>query len=199
MNKRRSQPIKTWAKPLSWVILALAVGLILLAPILVLGSRESNVDSKIRELEIKVQKLEQTKQLKIEGINETRKVEPVSQTPVSLGTTPRVISVSGGELADKVKLAFAPFGQSENAVIVARCESVNFKQAVVYGPQTGKAGERGVMQIHPVHIKSMAQYGFTWDDMFNPDKNLAYAVILYKSVNLKWSPTWTCATNNGII
>jgi len=134
----------------------------------------------------------QTLKLQKEQVEATVAVQPKPQPVQSQ------IPVGSENLIGKVRAAFLPFGQSENAVTVAMCESANLDPAVVYGPKTGSAGERGIMQIHPVHAKSMTQYGFTWDDMFNPDKNLAYAVILFKSVGLKWSPTWTCATNHGI-
>ena len=51
------------------------------------------------------------------------------------------------------------------------------------------------MQIHPTHFRSgaLAKAGFTWDDMFVPEKNLAFAKFLLGSVGGQWYPTWTCA------
>lgn len=84
---------------------------------------------------------------------------------------------------------------SDFSVIVAECESVEFRPDVVFGPKTGAAGERGVMQIHPTHLRSgaLARAGFTWNDMFIPEKNLAFGKILLASVDGAWYPTWTCA------
>ena len=44
----------------------------------------------------------------------------------------------------------------------------------------GGAGERGVMQIHPIHFGYgvSTSRGFTWDDMFNPVKNTQFARII---------------------
>jgi hypothetical protein len=69
------------------------------------------------------------------------------------------------------------------AIAVAWCES-NHNPNVV-----GGAGERGLFQIHPVHIPNLAPYG-GWDAMFNPTSNIAYAHALYS--NSGWGP-WTCA------
>lgn len=69
------------------------------------------------------------------------------------------------------------------ALSVAWCES-NHNPNVV-----GGAGERGLFQIHPVHIPNLSSYG-GWDAMFNPSANIAYAFDLYSRAG--WGP-WTCA------
>jgi len=69
------------------------------------------------------------------------------------------------------------------AVAVAWCES-NHNPGVV-----GGAGERGLFQIHPVHIPNLEPYG-GWDAMFDPSANIAYAYALYSGSG--WGP-WTCA------
>ena len=69
------------------------------------------------------------------------------------------------------------------ALSVAWCES-NYNAGVV-----GGAGERGLFQIHPVHIPNLDSYG-GWDAMFDPSANIAYAYALYSSSG--WGP-WTCA------
>lgn len=69
------------------------------------------------------------------------------------------------------------------ALSVAWCES-NYNPGVV-----GAAGERGIFQIHPVHIPRLGPYG-GWDAMFDPSSNIAYAYALYSSSG--WGP-WTCA------
>lgn len=69
------------------------------------------------------------------------------------------------------------------ALSVAWCES-NYNTNVV-----GAAGERGLFQIHPVHIPNLSPYG-GWDAMFDPSSNIAYAYALYSSSG--WGP-WTCA------
>jgi hypothetical protein len=69
------------------------------------------------------------------------------------------------------------------AIAVAWCES-NHNPGVV-----GGAGERGLFQIHPVHIPNLGPYG-GWDAMFDPAANIAYAYALYSGSG--WGP-WTCA------
>jgi soluble lytic murein transglycosylase-like protein len=78
----------------------------------------------------------------------------------------------------------ATFGdQCSKALSVVQCES-NFNPGVV-----GAAGERGLFQIHPVHIQYLAPFG-GWDAMFDPAANIAYAHNLYSQQG--WGP-WTCA------
>lgn len=70
------------------------------------------------------------------------------------------------------------------ALRVARCESTMRPDAV------GRAGERGLMQVHPVHRARIERLGYTWDQMLQPGPNLAVAHDLYREQG--WRP-WTCA------
>lgn len=90
--------------------------------------------------------------------------------------------VASGSIEEMICNTFGD--QCQKALSVAWCESR-------YNPGTvGAAGERGIMQIHPVHIQYLGNYGLTWDDMFDPAANLTYAYALYSSQG--WGP-WTCA------
>ena len=73
---------------------------------------------------------------------------------------------------------------AERAVEVARCES-NLDPAA-----TGRAGERGLFQIHPTHRSMIASLGFTWDEMYEVVPNIAVAADIYADEG--WSP-WACA------
>lgn len=57
---------------------------------------------------------------------------------------------------------------------------------------TGRAGERGIMQIHPTHAHSglISRLGYTWDQMYEPGPNLAVAAVLYRAGG--FAP-WSCA------
>lgn len=77
----------------------------------------------------------------------------------------------------------------EEAIAIFRCESVNFRADVVYGPTEGRAGERGVAQLHPVHAAKFYTRGWTWDDAFRPERNLAIAYQIW--LDQGWAP-WTC-------
>jgi len=78
----------------------------------------------------------------------------------------------------------------EEAVEVFRCESVNFQPDVVYGPTEGAAGERGIVQLHPVNLPLVHQLGYTWSDMFIPEKNLEVGYALWEQRG--WA-AWSCA------
>jgi hypothetical protein len=104
---------------------------------------------------------------------------PVEYVPVE---EPVVYAAPAGSIEDLICQYFGD--QCQKALSVAWCESR-------YNPGTvGAAGERGIMQIHPVHIQYLGNYGLTWDDMFDPAANLTYARALYNSQG--WGP-WTCA------
>lgn len=75
-------------------------------------------------------------------------------------------------------------GDCDKALSVVYCES-RFNPSTV-----GSAGERGLFQIHPVHIPYLQERGLTWDAMFDPQANIAYAYDLYARAG--WGP-WTCA------
>lgn len=83
------------------------------------------------------------------------------------------------------------------AVAVAHCESSLQPDAV------GPAGERGIMQIHPVHIPGLiAELGYTWNDMFQVGPNLEVARAIYDDAARwhwygPWGP-WTCARKLGV-
>lgn len=86
---------------------------------------------------------------------------------------------------DLESMICATFGdQCSKALSVVYCES-RFNTGTV-----GAAGERGLFQIHPVHIPYLADRGMSWDAMFDPASNIAYAYDLYSRSG--WGP-WTCA------
>lgn len=53
----------------------------------------------------------------------------------------------------------------------------------------GSAGERGLMQLAAVHAWRFARRGWTWDDAFDPERNIAIAHEIY--LESGWQP-WTC-------
>ena len=55
--------------------------------------------------------------------------------------------------------------------------------------QVGAAGERGRLQIHPIHISRIITMGYSWDDMFRTEPNLLVAQALWQEQG--WSP-WSC-------
>lgn len=102
--------------------------------------------------------------------------------PAPVVSEPPVVEIPAGSIEEMICNVFGD--QCQKALSVAWCESR-------YNPGTvGAAGERGIMQIHPVHIQYLGNYGLTWDDMFDPAANLTYAYALYSSQG--WGP-WTCA------
>lgn len=112
----------------------------------------------------------------------TQYVEPAPVAIPEAIEEPVAIEIPTGSIEEMICNTFGD--QCQKALSVAWCESR-------YNPGTvGAAGERGLMQIHPVHIQYLGNYGLTWDDMFDPAANLTYAYALYSSQG--WGP-WTCA------
>lgn len=95
---------------------------------------------------------------------------------------PVVPEVAAGSIEEMICNTFGD--QCQKALSVVRCES-SFNAGTV-----GAAGERGLFQIHPVHIPYLQDRGMTWDSMFDPASNIAYAYDLYSRSG--WGP-WTCA------
>ena len=74
--------------------------------------------------------------------------------------------------------------QPAAAWAVAWCESRAYPRAV------GAAGERGLMQIAPVHLPRILKLGYTWDDMFLAEPNVVVARDIWDEAG--WAP-WSCA------
>ena len=70
---------------------------------------------------------------------------------------------------------------------VAICESGGKQHHANKKIVTGSAGEKGMMQIHPVHFSNAKRLGFNLDD---PNGNMAYAMWLHEREGLA---PWTCA------
>jgi MFS family permease len=74
------------------------------------------------------------------------------------------------------------------ALRVLACESGGNPYAV------GSQGERGLMQLHPVHAAKFLARGWTWDDAFVPERNLAVAHDIYLAEGwTPWSWRWAAA------
>lgn len=84
-----------------------------------------------------------------------------------------------------IMVAF-PESEWSRAALVVWCES-RYRPAAV-----GRAGERGLAQIHPVHIPLIASLGYTWDQMFELEPNLAVARALYDNAGHVWTPWVHC-------
>lgn len=121
---------------------------------------------------------------------------PPPQTPNRAVTAPAARAPSHWLEAEIINVFGPAYGPG--AVRRARCESVNFTPAVVYGPRTGSAGERGVFQAHPGHWDGRwggpartRVHGYTFDEMFDPAKNIRWAHA-HSRAGRDWSQ-WTCA------
>jgi len=79
----------------------------------------------------------------------------------------------------------------EIATEIFRCESVNFRPDVVYGPTVSPTRDRGIAQINEVHAEKFTRRG--WDyytDAFVPARNLTIAEEIY--LDQGFGP-WMCA------
>lgn len=107
---------------------------------------------------------------------------PPVTAPPTTAPSPPPVEYAVGSLEEMICATFGD--QCAKALSVVHCES-RFNPGTV-----GAAGERGLFQIHPVHIPYLADRGLSWDAMFDPASNIAYAHDLYSRSG--WGP-WTCA------
>lgn len=162
------------------------MGLLLLATVIVQGSRESNVDSKIRELEIKVKKLEeQPKQLKIEDINETRKTETVVQQSARSEPVKRVLSVSGN--CEQYRSLVSQYSWNVETVL-----KIMFAESGCNPNSLSRTSDRGLMQINRVHASKV---GGDLNKLYDPATNIAVAYQIYADSN--WYP-WSVCTRGAV-
>lgn len=80
-----------------------------------------------------------------------------------------------------------PAAWAASAPGVIWCES-KFNPAAV-----GAAGERGALQIHPIHERGMAKQGLDWRNS-EVDRTI-YAIQMWERSG--WQP-WSCATKQGV-
>ena len=80
-------------------------------------------------------------------------------------------------------IVFLPNEMAHDASTVIECESHWDRYAV------GSRGERGLLQIHPIHLGRIQSLGYSWDDMFDPAANLAVAESIWWERG--WWP-WSC-------
>ena len=99
-----------------------------------------------------------------------------------------VLMLSACSTEEMIWSAFTARGatpeQVGEAIRVAECESSLRWDAV------GAAGERGILQIHPVHRGRVEALGFSWDEMLMPWQNAVVAADLWAEQG--WRP-WVCA------
>lgn len=119
---------------------------------------------------------------------------PASVVERAVVYTPPILPVAIPLSVDLSALVAAYFPtQAAYATRVMMCESGGRATAVSPG------GDRGLMQINPVHARYdpalgtslIGSLGYTWDDMFTPGPNLAVAAALVKRAG-GWRD-WTCA------
>lgn len=99
-----------------------------------------------------------------------------AQADDSAGYTAFVVDLNG-------TVVFIPTEMAVHAAGVIQCESSWDPYAV------GALGERGLLQISPIHRQRIQALGYTWDDMFDPAANLAVAESLWWESG--WWP-WGC-------
>ena len=85
------------------------------------------------------------------------------------------------DIKEYIKWVFGKHG--DEALAIVNCESRFHPNSV------GGVGERGLFQVHPIHRKRIERLGYSWDDMFNPYKNVNVAYDIFKEQG--WNP-WTC-------
>ena len=86
------------------------------------------------------------------------------------------------DLWERITEPNIPAAMVPGTVAVIQCES-RWDTTVV-----GAAGERGVLQIHPIHRGAMAAVGLDYESEHD---RIIWAVRLWQRRG--WSPTWSCA------
>lgn len=109
----------------------------------------------------------------------------------STGLEPRAYLVAVGELSPPFVAIFdvGVFGLDPYLARVARCESLNFRPDVVYGPTRGRSGEIGLFQLHPYGLLPLFyRRGFTnpWD----PFQQASFALWAFYTAGL--ASHWSC-------
>lgn len=103
--------------------------------------------------------------------------------------------------------AFGSQRMGNEGVSVARCESIDFNPAVIYGPRVGPYGEIGVWQIYVLRKNGtpgpqydrVTRLGFTPEDMFDPEKATVVAIDLRREIGHWGYPAgWSCAARVGL-
>jgi cell division protein FtsB len=170
-------------------------------------SDNKKLNEGIQKLEERLDKLEnKSKKLEKSNIDLKKENKKLKKKLLDASNKPPVIkylrinpkpNIKKSYVVQMIQKSFGEYGNS--AVLIGGCESSDFSSDVVYGPRVGGAGERGIFQIHPVHIADLANNGFTWDDMFIPEKNIAYAKIVFTRAGSRFSSDWVnCSGRYGI-
>jgi soluble lytic murein transglycosylase-like protein len=106
---------------------------------------------------------------------------PERSAPATRGNRPAALERS--EVVDLVAAHFPP-EEVASALAVLACESRFDPRA------TGRAGERGLFQIHPVYWTWLARQLVGPDaDLYDPDTNVAVAAAVWRQFG--WAP-WSC-------
>lgn len=87
-------------------------------------------------------------------------------------------------IKDRIRKRFGVY--AEKAIRIAGCETGH-----TFDPHaTGRAGEIGLYQIHPIHTTWINRLGYSFYDLYDPDINIEIAYQLSKG-GTDWSH-WTC-------
>lgn len=109
----------------------------------------------------------------------------LASTPTSPAEPYAPDSYPDGVPAEIVEVVCAYPWPCQEALTVAWCES-RFRPDAV-----GRLGERGLLQIHPVHMDRIRSLGYTWDDIFQVRLNVEVAYAIWKERG--WRPWANCA------
>ena len=99
-------------------------------------------------------------------------IDPVPATPL---TTARPVETLAPKSDISELIAASPWPQSLWGTVACLVERESKGDAGAIG----KAGERGLMQVHPITWPYLAQYGITPDQLFDPAENLRAGYLLF--------------------
>jgi len=117
--------------------------------------------------------------------------EPLEPTPVPIPTpTPQVYHGLEALVAE-----FFPEAP-DTWIAIFRCESVNFREDVVYGPHISRSGDRGLPQINELHAWRYMDRG--WEYYTAERDPLKDLTIAREIADERGTQPWSCAHILGL-
>ncbi len=107
----------------------------------------------------------------------------LGQEVVGSNPTPLHQPLSAQQITALARVVTRSAAFSEWIGPVAYCESTGRATA------TGKAGEVGLLQVHPIWVGLVEEMGYEWDDLYEPEVNIAVAYEVWK---IRGSEAWSC-------
>jgi len=119
---------------------------------------------------------------------------PVVQTTTTTSTTTTLPDLSGVDWVSLAQNAYGKCGEWHDIAMSVGWPAEEWErlQQIIWRESRCQAdawngADAGLVQINQIHTKWMSDFGYVFpDDMFNPEKNLTFALALWNSSG--WKP-----------